>query len=351
MKNREIDILIVVNMFLTGFDATTLNTLWVDKNLKDHGLIQAFSRTNRILNSVKKYGNIVCFRPLQKQVEEAVAMFGDKDAMGICVLRTFKEYFYGYTDSNGKEIPGYKDLVEQIRVEFPLSARNTWRVGEQAEKEFVNLYGAILRARNILFTFDEFKEKDILTARELQDYQSIYLDYYSKWRKRHEGDVVEINDDLVFEIESLRQEEIDVDHILQMVITHHQENAKDEEIKLKISRAINSSIELRSKKELIENFVANVNNTDNIFNEWEEYSLKCKYDELQQIISQFKLKQDKTVKYISDSFKDGELKTTGMHIESLLPPISIFSGNNKHYETKQKVIERLKEYFEKYLGI
>ena len=351
MKNREIDILIVVNMFLTGFDATTLNTLWVDKNLKDHGLIQAFSRTNRILNSVKKYGNIVCFRPLQKQVEEAVAMFGDKDAMGICVLRTFKEYFYGYTDSNGKEIPGYKDLVEQIRLEFPLSARNTWRVGEQAEKEFVNLYGAILRARNILFTFDEFKEKDILTARELQDYQSIYLDYYSKWRKRHEGDVVEINDDLVFEIESLRQEEIDVDHILQMVITHHQENAKDEEIKLKISRAINSSIELRSKKELIENFVANVNNTDNIFNEWEEYSLKCKYDELQQIISQFKLKQDKTVKYISDSFKDGELKTTGMHIESLLPPISIFSGNNKHYETKQKVIERLKEYFEKYLGI
>lgn len=351
MKNREIDILIVVNMFLTGFDATTLNTLWVDKNLKDHGLIQAFSRTNRILNSVKKYGNIVCFRPLQKQVEEAVAMFGDKDAMGICVLRTFKEYFYGYTDSNGKEIPGYKDLVEQIRLEFPLSARNTWRVGEQAEKEFVNLYGAILRARNILFTFDEFKEKDILTARELQDYQSIYLDYYSKWRKRHEGDVVEINDDLVFEIESLRQEEIDVDHILQMVITHHQENAKDEEIKLKISRAINSSIELRSKKELIENFVANVNNTDNIFNEWEEYSSKCKYDELQEIISQFKLKQDKTVKYISDSFKDGELKTTGMHIESLLPPISIFSGNNKHYEIKQKVIERLKEYFEKYLGI
>ena len=351
MKNREIDILIVVNMFLTGFDATTLNTLWVDKNLKDHGLIQAFSRTNRILNSVKKYGNIVCFRPLQKQVEEAVAMFGDKDAMGICVLRTFNEYFYGYTDSNGKEIPGYKDLVEQIRLEFPLSARNTWRVGEQAEKEFVNLYGAILRARNILFTFDEFKEKDILTARELQDYQSIYLDYYSKWRKRHEGDVVEINDDLVFEIESLRQEEIDVDHILQMVMTHHQENAKDEEIKLKISRAINSSIELRSKKELIENFVANVNNTDNIFNEWEEYSSKCKYDELQEIISQFKLKQDKTVKYISDSFKDGELKTTGMHIENLLPPISIFSGNNKHYEIKQKVIERLKEYFEKYLGI
>ena len=120
---------------------------------------------------------------------------------------------------------------------------------------------------------------------------------------------------------------------------------------MKRSRDINSSIELRSKKELIENFVANVNNTDNIFNEWEEYSLKCKYDELQQIISQFKLKQDKTVKYISDSFKDGELKTTGMHIESLLPPISIFSGNNKHYETKQKVIERLKEYFEKYLGI
>lgn len=351
MKNREIDILIVVNMFLTGFDATTLNTLWVDKNLKNHGLIQAFSRTNRILNSVKKYGNIVCFRPLQKQVEEAVAMFGDKDAMGICVLRTFNEYFYGYTDSNGKEIPGYKDLVEQIRLEFPLSARNTWRVGEQAEKEFVNLYGTILRARNILFTFDEFKEKDILTARELQDYQSIYLDYYSKWRKRHEGDVVEINDDLVFEIESLRQEEIDVDHILQMVMTHHQENAKDEEIKLKISRAINSSIELRSKKELIENFVANVNNTDNIFNEWEEYSSKCKYDELQEIISQFKLKQDKTVKYISDSFKDGELKTTGMHIESLLPPISIFSGNNKHYEIKQKVIERLKEYFEKYSGI
>lgn len=351
VKNREIDILIVVNMFLTGFDATTLNTLWVDKNLKEHGLIQAFSRTNRILNSVKKYGNIVCFRPLQKQVEEAIAMFGDKDAMGICVLKTFKEYFYGYTNSNGKKIPGYKNLVVQIRLEFPLSSRNTWKINEQSEKEFVNLFGAILRIRNILFTFDEFKEKDILTARELQDYQSIYLDYYAKWRKKHEDDIVEINDDLVFEIETLKQEEIGIDYILEMVSIHHKSNTKDEEIELKIKRAINSSIELRSKKELIENFVANVNDPNNISNEWNDYSSKCKKHELQEIISQFNLKENVTIKYIDDAFKDGELKTTGMHIESLLPPISIFSGNNKHYKTKQKVIERLKEYFDKYLGI
>lgn len=351
MKNREIDILIVVNMFLTGFDATTLNTLWVDKNLRDHGLIQAFSRTNRILNSIKKYGNIICFRSLQKQVEESVAMFGDKNAIGICVLKSFKEYFFGYIDSNGKQILGYKDLVEQIKSEYPLSSLNKWKSGEQAEKDFVNLFSSILRARTILFTFDEFKENDILSARDLQDYQSIYLKYYDKWRKKYEGEAVDINDDLVFEIESLKQEEVGVDTILQMVSVHHKNNAKDETIELKISRAIDSSLELRSKKELIENFVATVNKTDNIFNAWEDYTSKSKYNELLEIINQYRLNKDKTIKYIDDSFKDGELKTTGMHIENILPPISIFKSGNKHYETRQKVIKRLKEYFEKYLGI
>ena len=121
MKNKELDILIVVNMFLTGFDATTMNTLWVDKNLKMHGLIQAFSRTNRILNSIKTFGNIVCFRNLQKRVDSAISLFGDKNAGGLVLLQSFKDYYYGYESVDGKLMPGYVDLMEELNHKFPLS--------------------------------------------------------------------------------------------------------------------------------------------------------------------------------------------------------------------------------------
>ena len=155
VKNREVDLLIVVNMFLTGFDATTLNTLWVDKNLKMHGLIQAYSRTNRILNSVKTYGNIVCFRDLQQATDDAIALFGDKNANGIVLLRSFADYYDGYEDDSGRYHPGYVDLIEKLEAEFPLDAE---LVGEQAEKDFIRLFGSILSLRNILSSFDQFEK-------------------------------------------------------------------------------------------------------------------------------------------------------------------------------------------------
>ena len=159
MKNREIDLLIVVNMFLTGFDATTLNTLWVDKNLKYHGLIQAFSRTNRILNSIKTYGNIICFRDLHERTEEAIALFGDKNAGSIVLLRTYAEYYNGYDDDDGKHHKGYVELIAELNEKFPLESEI---VGETDERYFINLFGAILKMRNILTSFDEFENDSIL---------------------------------------------------------------------------------------------------------------------------------------------------------------------------------------------
>ena len=174
MKNKEVDLLIVVNMFLTGFDATTLNTLWVDKNLKMHGLIQAFSRTNRILNSIKTFGNIVCFRNLQKRVDDAISLFGDKNASGIVLLQSFKDYYQGYEGADNKHHPGYMELIEDLTTRFPLSEPRI--EGEQAQKDFIALFGAVLRMRNILLSFDDFKDMGILTERELQDYLARYQD-------------------------------------------------------------------------------------------------------------------------------------------------------------------------------
>ena len=173
VKDREIDLLIVVNMFLTGFDATTLNTLWVDKNLRQHGLIQAFSRTNRILNSVKTFGNIICFRDLKDATDDAIALFGDKDAGGIILMRTFDEYYYGYEDK-GVHHPGYVELINSLKEMFPLGQPI---IGEEAQREFIKLFGSILRSRNILTAFDDFTGLELITERDLQDYQSVYLDY------------------------------------------------------------------------------------------------------------------------------------------------------------------------------
>lgn len=181
MKNREIDLLIVVNMFLTGFDATTLNTLWVDKNLKDHGLIQAFSRTNRILNSVKTFGNIVCFRNLETATNNALALFGDKNARGMVILKTYNEYMNGYEDEHGKHIEGYNELVARLVNEFPISSQI---IGEDNEKEFIKLFGSILKLRNILRCFDDFESDSSVSVRDLQDYQSIYIDLYQDYAKK-----------------------------------------------------------------------------------------------------------------------------------------------------------------------
>lgn len=212
MKNREIDLLIVVNMFLTGFDATTLNTLWVDKNLRYHGLVQAFSRTNRILNSVKNFGNIICFRNLEEDTDKAIALFGDKDAGGVVLLKNYQAYYYGY-DENGKHHNGYVELIEKLQQEYPLGVQI---ISEKAQKDFIVLFGNILRLKNILTAFDEFAGNEILSQRDFQDYQSIYLDLYQEWRPP-EAEKENINDDVVFEIELIKQVEINIDYILLLI--------------------------------------------------------------------------------------------------------------------------------------
>ena len=219
MKNKELDLLIVVNMFLTGFDATTLNTLWVDKNLKMHGLIQAFSRTNRILNSIKTFGNIVCFRSLQKRVDVAISRFGDENAGGIVLLRSFKDYYEGYV-SEDKHMPGYVDMIEDLTAKFPVSEPQI--IGEQNQKDFISLFGAILRMRNLLSSFDEFAGKEMITERDLQDYLGRYQDLRDEWkRKRENGESTNIIDDIVFEVELIKQIEINIDYILMLVKKYH----------------------------------------------------------------------------------------------------------------------------------
>ncbi|PJC43052.1 MAG: DEAD/DEAH box helicase, partial [Candidatus Pacebacteria bacterium CG_4_9_14_0_2_um_filter_36_8] len=210
VKNREVDILIVVNMFLTGFDATTLNTLWVDKNLRLHGLLQAYSRTNRILNSVKTFGNIICFRNLEKATNESISLFGDKEASGIVLLKAYADYYHGYKDGE-KDVRGYESLVKELQERFPVGERV---IGEQDQKDFIRLYGAILRVRNILTTFDEFAGNEILTERDVQDYHSAYIDIYNEFRKDVGSNKENVNDDVVFEMELIKQVDINIDYIL-----------------------------------------------------------------------------------------------------------------------------------------
>ena len=349
MKNKELDLLIVVNMFLTGFDATTLNTLWVDKNLKMHGLIQAFSRTNRILNSIKTFGNIVCFRNLQRRVDNAISLFGDENAGGIVLLRKFESYYYGYVDMDNQRQEGYVDMINELTTSFPLSEPQI--VGEQNQKDFIALFGAILRMRNLLSSFDEFKGKELLSERDLQDYLGRYQDLRDEWRKKREvREAEDIIDDLVFEVELIRQIEINIDYILLLVKKYHDTHCSDKEILITIQKAVDASPELRSKKLLIETFIAGINDVDDVMAEWQEYVAKEREKELMEIVSSEKLKEAETRKYLENAFRDGEIKTTGTEIDRLMPPVSRFGGSGRAAK-KQRVIDKLKGFFERFFGL
>lgn len=345
VKNRELDILIVVNMFLTGFDATTLNTLWVDKNLRHHGLLQAFSRTNRILNSIKNFGNIICFRDLEQATNDAISIFGNKEAGGIVILKSFKDYYEGYEyDSEHKF--GYRELIEELLKKFslPLSIE-----GEKLERDFIRLWGSILRMRNLLVSFDEFNGKEILSDRDFQDYQSYYLYLYDKHRKTTDVEKENINDDLIFEIELVKQITVNIDYILQLVAKYNK--TKDKEIHTTIMKSMDASMELRSKKELIERFINNLNAKDNVDDAWRIFADKSRVEELDKIIAEEKLKADETKKFIENAFRDGELKSTGTGFAKILPAVSMFDKDNARSLKKSVVLEKLKVFFEKYFGI
>ena len=349
MKNKELDLLIVVNMFLTGFDATTLNTLWVDKNLKMHGLIQAFSRTNRILNSIKTFGNIVCFRNLQKRVDDAIALFGDKNASGIVLLKTFQDYYNGYIGPDGKPHPGYVEMITDLTARFPLSEPQI--IGEQNQKDFIALFGAILRMRNLLLSFDEFAGKEILTERDLQDYLSRYQDLRDEWqRKRKDGEKEDITDDIIFEVELIKQIEINIDYILLLVKKYHDSHCQDKDVLISIRKAVDASPELRSKKALIETFIAGINDVDDVMLEWRSFVAEERENQLMEIINSEQLKENETRKFLEDCFRNGEIKTTGTDIDKLMPPVSRFGGGNRAAK-KQTIIDKLKTFFERFFGI
>ena len=347
VKHREIDLLIVVNMFLTGFDATTLNTLWVDKNLKQHGLIQAYSRTNRILNSVKTYGNIVCFRNLQEATNDAIALFGDKNATGIVLLKSYEDYYYGYEDDNGKKQIGYEERIAMLLQKYPLGVQI---VGEKAEKDFIVSIGNILRLRNILSSFDKFAGNEILSERDFQDYTGMYVDLYQKYKQKDDGEKESIKDDIVFEMELVKQVEVNIDYILMLVAKYHQSNCEDKEILGTIDKAIKSSLALRSKKELIDGFISKINADTNVMDDWGKFVKEQKEIDLKKIISDENLNEEETRKFLENSFRDGQVKTNGTDIEKILPPMRRFGGGNRA-EKKENIIVKVKKFFEKYFGL
>lgn len=347
VKHREIDLLIVVNMFLTGFDATTLNTLWVDKNLKQHGLIQAYSRTNRILNSVKTYGNIVCFRNLQEATNDAIALFGDKNATGIVLLKSYEDYYYGYEDDNGKKQIGYEERIAMLLQKYPLGVQI---VGEKAEKDFIASIGNILRLRNILSSFDKFAGNEILSERDFQDYTGMYVDLYQKYKQKDDGEKESIKDDIVFEMELVKQVEVNIDYILMLVAKYHQSNCEDKEILGTIDKAIKSSLALRSKKELIDGFISKINADTNVMDDWGKFVKEQKEIDLKKIINDENLNEEETRKFLDNAFRDGQVKTSGTDIEKILPPMRRFGGGNRT-ERKQTIIDKILKFFEKYFGI
>lgn len=348
MKNREIDILIVANMFLTGFDAKTLNTLWVDKNLKWHGLIQAFSRTNRILNSVKTYGNIVSFRNLEDRLNEALAKFGDENAHGVVLLKPYKDYYYGYEEENGKRFEGYKDLVEKLTSKF---VPGELMQGEQAQKEFIKLYGAILKVTNILSSFDEFKDEQLLSERDKQDYQSLYIEIYNDFRNKAKREKTDVSEDVVFEMELIKSIDVNIDYILGLVKKYHDTNMEDKEILVTIQKIIMASPDLRNKKDLIMSFIESLNQNSDVYKDFETFMNSKKKEEVDKIIKEENLNREETYKFIKKSFEQGKVETNGTEVSEILPPMNMFTPTNDRQEKKNKVIDKLLEFFDKFFSI
>lgn len=286
---------------------------------------------------------------LQKRTDSAIALFGDKEASGIVLMRPYKDYYEGYTGSDGEYHQGYRDMITELLARFPLSEPSI--VGEQNQKNFIALFGAILRMRNLLTSFDDFIGQDLLSERDLQDYLGRYQDLRDEWKKRREeGTKEDISDDVVFEIELVKQIEINIDYILMLVQKYHDTHCDDKEILITIKRAIDSSPELRSKKALIENFINGINEIDDVTAEWHDYVAREREKELVSIITDERLKPEETRKFIDNSFRDGVLKTTGTDIDKLMPPVSRF-GDSHRAEKKQTIVERLKAFFERFFGI
>lgn len=335
VKNQEIDILIVVNMFLTGFDAPTLNTLWVDKKLRLHGLLQAFSRTNRILNNVKSFGNIVCFRNLETEVNKSLELYGGEDGITSAILPNFDEQYYGYTNSSGDKIDGYKDIINKLLRDFPVDVDIK---GEKKQTEFIKLFNKALRKKNILDSCAEFKGKEILSERDWQNYRSKYLRFAPEQRRPDEN-----NSDTVFEIELLKSVEVNYDYIKRLVNSYKNrdiiDNEKDDLLK-KIYLAINSSPSLSIKKPLIDDFIYTSGDDD-----LQNFAEKKKVKELDEIIRELELKPEQTYYFVESVFENGYVPTHGQGITKVLKG-SIFCRNRE--KKKSKIVEEIDKFHDIY---
>ncbi|MDL0108319.1 type I restriction endonuclease subunit R [Campylobacter felis] len=347
LRDKDLDLAIVVNMFLTGFDATTLNTLYVDKSLRHHGLLQAYSRTNRILNSIKSFGNIIAFRDLQRNTDDALALFSDENAKGIVFLRSLEEYLHGYTDDKG-EHKGYHELLQTLRTRFPLNNFLESTLKQSDKKDFLALFGEILKLRNILEVFDEFS--DPLSERDRQDYQSYYIDTYESLRTKDQAQKHSVLDEVEFEVELLKQVEVSIEYILELIAKYHKH--KDKHSYERILKLLDSSLSLRSKKELLLRFIQSLNPQSDVEKDFSTYINARKNESLETIITELKLKPEKTRAFIQDAFERRELRDYGQAFGDILPPSPLFGkGAEQTHIVRSQALEKLQAFFELFSGL
>lgn len=363
--------LIVVDMFLTGFDAKTLNTLWVDKNLKTHRLMQAYSRTNRILDATKQNGNIVCFRDLDKATNESIILFSKKqEDHSIVRMRNFEDYYEGYYDETGEFQKGYVQIVEAIqKFQQNSPLQNLISTTLEEQKAFIQIFNEFLKLENILNVFDEFtQEKKIITEMEKQDLKSVYAEIREELRQNLPKESIDWQD-ISFEVALLKQTDINIDFIYKLlaeVALAKKENDEKqlEAHKKQIFRYLKGSLNLRNKKDLIEKFIVylsqSIMQTDSTFNsalDFEnfiqtefQYFLKDEQkEELNQIIQQNNLKEKETFQFMRKSFKNKEISDVGEDFPSILPPMPWFDKQSN--EKEDKIFLELKKFYNKYKDI
>lgn len=357
VKEKEVDILIVVGMFLTGFDAPTMNTLFVDKNLSYHGLIQAYSRTNRILNKVKPFGNIVCFRDLEDATKDAIKRFGD--SRSIIIEKSYEEHMEGYTDDvTGGVVKGFKDLCNELLTKFEEPSKIDT---DSDKKYFVKLFGEVLKAENILKNFDEFHEEEpIISERAMQDYKSAYVDIREEVFKKTNNDKggnEEKNNvdfsDVEFEVELLKTTEINLDYILRLILENSRKFSDKEEFKEEVCRVIRANLGVRAKEELVLKYISQtdlkeIRDFSEISDSFTDFAKKEKEKAIGEVVENRKLK-DNYLNFINKSLAKGVVSIEGGELDSILPPVSRRGGARERL--KAEVLEELQKIVDVYMEI
>jgi type I site-specific deoxyribonuclease, hsdR family len=355
VKEKKVDLLIVVGMFLTGFDAPTLNTLFVDKNLRYHGLIQAFSRTNRILNKVKTFGNIVCFRDLETATKDAIKTFGDENSVNIILEKSYSEYINGFRDEDtGKVVKGYIDICNEIIEKF---TDPTEIVLDADKKEFVQLFGELLKSENVLRNFDEFESfEKIISDRQMQDMRSVYADIRESIIKPGDRNknIPQIDfSDIEFQIDLLKTDEINLDYILALILEKSKELDDVEHLKVEVRRVIRSSLDTRSKEDLIIDYInstrlSELKNTEDILESFYTFAKKKKEMEMERLIEEEQLKEGSKW-FIEKAISKGYVNNVGEDLDRIIPPTSRRHGARE--KKKEIVLEKIKKIVDVFVGI